>query len=38
LAEDLRNLQDAVDGADADPGPDVRSAYIALSRSLDCKL
>jgi hypothetical protein len=32
LSMDLKKLEDAVDGADADPGPDARAAYAALSR------
>jgi hypothetical protein len=32
LSMDLEKLEDAVDGADADPGPDARAAYAALSR------
>jgi hypothetical protein len=32
LSMDLEKLENAVDGADADPGPDARAAYAALSR------
>jgi len=32
LAADLDKLEDAVDGADADPGPDTRAACATLSR------
>jgi len=38
LATELNKLQDAVDGADADPSPDACAAYVALSRSLNSKL
>jgi photosystem II stability/assembly factor-like uncharacterized protein len=34
LASDLEKLEDAVDGADADPSPDARAAYATLSRML----
>jgi photosystem II stability/assembly factor-like uncharacterized protein len=32
LSADLEKLENAVDGADADPGPDARAAWAALSR------
>jgi hypothetical protein len=38
LATELNKLQNAVDGADADPGPDARAAYVTLSRGLVTKL
>ncbi len=38
LSTDLDKLEGAVDGADADPGPDVRASYAALSRMLDSTL
>ena len=38
LSRDLGKLEDAVDGADADPGPDVRASYAALARMLDATL
>jgi hypothetical protein len=38
LSTDLEKLEDAVDGADADPGPDARAAYAALSRMLTATL
>ncbi|HEX3652239.1 MAG TPA: hypothetical protein VHU18_05375 [Rhizomicrobium sp.] len=38
LSDELGKLQDAVDGADADPSPDARAAFATLSRSLDSKL
>ena len=34
LTTHLEKLEDAVDGADADPGPDARAGYAALSRTL----
>jgi hypothetical protein len=38
LSTDLDKLEDAVDGADADPGPDAQAAYAALSRMLNATL
>ena len=38
LSTDLHTLEAAVDGADADPGPDVRAAYATLSRMLGATL
>jgi hypothetical protein len=38
LSGEFGKLQDAVDGADADPSPDARAAFATLSRSLDSKL
>jgi hypothetical protein len=38
LAMDLDSLQSAVDGADADPSPDVLSSYATLSRKLTATL
>jgi len=38
LSTDLEKLEDAVDGADADPGPDARAAYATLSRMLTATL
>ncbi len=38
LSTDLKKLEGAVDGADADPGPDARTAYAALSRTLAATL
>ncbi len=38
LSTDLEKLESAVDGADADPGPDVRTAYAARSRMLTATL
>ncbi|HTB29634.1 MAG TPA: hypothetical protein VK715_11810, partial [Steroidobacteraceae bacterium] len=38
LSTDLGKLEGAVDGADADPGPDARAAYAALSRMLTATL
>jgi photosystem II stability/assembly factor-like uncharacterized protein len=38
LSTDLEKLAGAVDGADADPGPDVRASYAVLSRTLDSTL
>jgi photosystem II stability/assembly factor-like uncharacterized protein len=38
LSTDLEKLEDAVDGADADPGPDARAGYAALSRMLAATL
>jgi photosystem II stability/assembly factor-like uncharacterized protein len=38
LSTDLEKLEEAVDGADADPGPDVRASYAALSRVLGSTL
>ena len=34
LAADLGKLEEAADGADADPGPDVRASFATLSRML----
>jgi hypothetical protein len=34
LSQDLQNLERAVDGADADPGPDVVTSFAKLSRLL----
>jgi len=34
LSSDLDKLEGAVDGADADPGPDARASYAVLSRTL----
>ncbi|MEA3160980.1 MAG: hypothetical protein QOD95_2528 [Gammaproteobacteria bacterium] len=34
LAADLDKLEEAADGADADPGPDVRASFATLSRML----
>jgi hypothetical protein len=38
LSDELGELQNTVDGADADPSPDARAAYITLSRALGSKL
>jgi hypothetical protein len=38
LSTHLEKLEDAVDGADADPGPDARAGYAALSRTLTATL
>jgi hypothetical protein len=38
LSMDLEKLEDAVDGADADPGPDARAAYATLSRMVSATL
>ena len=38
LAADLGKLEEAADGADADPGPDVRAAFATLSRMLTITL
>jgi hypothetical protein len=38
LTTHLEKLEDAVDGADADPSPDARAGYAALSRSLSATL
>jgi photosystem II stability/assembly factor-like uncharacterized protein len=38
LANDLGDLQSAVDGADADPGPDAVASYATLSRQLTATL
>jgi photosystem II stability/assembly factor-like uncharacterized protein len=38
LSVKLEKLEDAVDGADADPGPDARAGYAALSRMLTATL
>jgi hypothetical protein len=38
LSTDLEKLEDAVDGADADPGPDAQAAYATLSRMLTATL
>ncbi|MGH8169926.1 MAG: WD40/YVTN/BNR-like repeat-containing protein [Steroidobacteraceae bacterium] len=38
LANDLSDLQSAVDGADADPSPDALSSYSLLSRQLEATL
>jgi len=38
LSEELENLREAVDGADADPTPDARAAYITLSHRVDTAL
>jgi len=38
LAEDFRKLAQAVDGADADPSPDVTSGYAKLSQMLAVRL
>jgi hypothetical protein len=38
LAAEFNKLQDAVDGADAEPSPDARAAYLTLSHTLDSKL
>jgi hypothetical protein len=38
LSDEIGRVQDAVDGADADPSADARAALAALSRSLDSKL
>jgi hypothetical protein len=38
LSAEFANLQQVVDGADAEPSPDARGAYLVLSRSLDSKL
>jgi hypothetical protein len=38
LAADLHNLEGAADGADADPGPDVRASFATLSRMLTAAL
>jgi hypothetical protein len=34
LAAKLQKLERAVDGADADPSPDTRTAYASLSKML----
>jgi photosystem II stability/assembly factor-like uncharacterized protein len=34
IATDLRHLESAVDGADANPSPDARASYAMLSRTL----
>jgi hypothetical protein len=38
LSPALEKLEGAVDGADADPGPDARAGYAALSRMLTATL
>ena len=38
LAADLDRLEGAADGADADPGPDVRASFATLSRMLTAAL
>jgi hypothetical protein len=38
LATDLSKLEEAADGADADPGPDVRVSFATLSRMLTTTL
>jgi hypothetical protein len=38
LTTRLEELEDAVDGADADPSPDARAGYAALSRTLAATL
>jgi len=38
LSDDLNKLERAVDGADADPGPDVRASFATLSRTLSATL
>ena len=38
LAADFEALEAAADGADADPGPDVRAAFATLSRMLSATL
>lgn len=38
LSEELANLRQAVDGADADPSPDSRAAYAVLSNRLNMAL
>src|SRR5581483_2099626 len=38
LSGNLGGLERAVDGADADPGPDARASYAALSKALDATL
>ncbi len=38
LSTDLGKLEGAVDGADADPGPDERASYATLSSMLDSTL
>jgi hypothetical protein len=38
LATDLGKLEEAADGADADPGPDVRASFATLSRMLSTTL
>jgi hypothetical protein len=38
LAADLDKLEEAADGADADPGPDVRASFATLSRMLTATL
>ena len=38
LAADLDKLEAAADGADADPGPDVRASFTTLSRMLTATL
>jgi hypothetical protein len=38
LSTNLEKLEDAVDGADADPGPDAQAGYAALSRTLTATL
>jgi hypothetical protein len=38
LSTDLQKLEGAVDGADADPGPDARAAYAMLSRTVTATL
>src|SRR5581483_2826023 len=38
LSGDLDKLEGAVDGADADPGPDARASYAVLSKTLTATL
>ena len=38
LAADLDKLEEAADGADADPGPDARASFATLSRMLSATL
>jgi hypothetical protein len=38
IATDLRHLESAVDGADANPSPDARASYAMLSRTLTVTL
>jgi hypothetical protein len=38
LTTQLEKLEDAVDGADADPSPDARAGYAALSHTLTTTL
>jgi hypothetical protein len=38
LAADLGKLEEAADGADTDPGPDVRASFATLSRMLSTTL